>query len=128
SNIGWGTSTNAGSSYSHGFLPGTTVFATPAGPYARDTDPAVAFDPKHGVWLINTLPLSSSIVGAAIIVNRSTNGGLTWGNPVTVAAATGGQNFDKNWITCDDTATSPHYGSCYVEWDDNGNNNRLHMA
>src|SRR6266545_4178480 len=48
SNIGWATSADGGTSWTHGFLPGTTVFATPAGPYARDTDPAVAFDARHG--------------------------------------------------------------------------------
>src|SRR6266852_1853339 len=35
SNVGWATSTNGGTSWTHGFLPGTTVYATPAGPYAR---------------------------------------------------------------------------------------------
>src|SRR5436305_9016711 len=44
SNIGWGTSTNGGSNWSGGFLPSTTVYASPAGPYARVSDPSVAFD------------------------------------------------------------------------------------
>ncbi len=131
SNIGWATSTNNGASWTNGFLPGTTTFATPAGPYVAITDPAAAFDAKHNVWLINSLGLSgstSSPTGAAVIVNRSTNGGLTWGNPVTVAAATGSQDFDKNWIVCDDTATSAFYGNCYVEFDNFGSLNRLMMA
>ncbi len=25
---------------------------------------------------------------------------------------------DKNWSVCDDTATSPHFGNCYTEFDD----------
>src|SRR5579884_634463 len=33
SNIGWATSTDGGSTWHNGFLPGTTVYATPAGPY-----------------------------------------------------------------------------------------------
>lgn len=131
SNVGWATSPDGGASYTHGFLPGTSVFATPPGPYARVTDPSVAFDAKHGAWLINSLPLSqagNAIRGAAVIVNRSTDGGLSFGGPVTVAAASGTQDFDKTWITCDDTPTSPHYGSCYVEWDDFGHGNLLQMA
>jgi hypothetical protein len=130
SDIGWATSTNAGSTWKHGFLPGLTVFSTPAGPYPRASDPAVAYDAEHGVWLINSLGLSTNggVIGAATVVNRSANGGLTWGSAVTIATASGSHNFDKTWIVCDDTATSPHYGSCYAEWDDAGANNQLHMA
>jgi len=128
SNIGWATSTDGGTTWTHGFLPGTTVYATPAGPYARISDPTVVFDAKHGVWMTSSLALNASLVGVAEVVNRSTNGGTTWGNPVTVAAATGRQNFDKDWIVCDSTASSPHYGNCYTQWDDFGHNNQLHMA
>src|SRR5260221_9921068 len=53
SNIGFATSTDGGSSFSHGFLPGTTVFATPAGIYVLASEASVAFYPKHGV-----LPIS----------------------------------------------------------------------
>jgi hypothetical protein len=35
---------------------------------------------------------------------------------------------DKNWIVCDSTATSPFYGNCYTEWDDNGAGNRMEMS
>jgi hypothetical protein len=131
SNIGWATSTNGGSTWTNGQLPGLTVFSSPAGQYARATDPAVAYDAAHNVWLINSLGLTqsgSAVIGTAVVVNRSTDGGLTWGNAVTVRAVTGNQNFDKNWIVCDTTSTSPFYGRCYVEYDDNGNGNALHMA
>ncbi len=130
SNIGWATSTNGGSAWTSGQLPGLTVFSSPAGPYDRATDPAVAFDAAHNVWLINSLGLTqngNSILGAAVVVNRSTNGGTTWGNAVTVRAVTGNQDFDKNWIVCDDTSTSPFYGRCYVQYDDFGSGNALHM-
>ena len=129
SNIGWATSTDGGTTWTNGFLPGLTLFSSPAGPYDRATDPAVAYDAAHGVWLINSLALTtaSGVLGAAVVVNRSTDGGLTWGNAVTVRTVAGNQNFDKNWIVCDDTPASPFYGRCYVEYDDNGNGNALHM-
>src|SRR6185437_7824247 len=47
--IGWATTTNGGSSWKDGFLPGITSFSSPAGPYARVSDPSVAYDPKHDV-------------------------------------------------------------------------------
>ncbi len=128
SNVGWATSSNSGSTWTNGFLPGTTSFSTPAGPYARVSDPVVAYDADHNTWMISTLAINSSVTGVAVIVNRSTNGGTTWTNPVVVASAGSRQNLDKDWIVCDDTSTSPDYGHCYAEWDDNGHNNRLHMA
>jgi hypothetical protein len=125
SNIGYVTSTNNGLSWISGFLPGTTVFSNPPGPYDRATDPAVAYDPKHNVWMANILAMTGT-TGKAILVNRSTDGGLTFQNPVTVAVSNG-TFFDKNWITCDTWAASPFYGNCYVEFDDNGTGNTLKL-
>src|SRR5262249_8061254 len=82
SDIGWATSTDGGTTWTNGFLPGTTTFSTPPGPYARVSDPSVAYDAKHNVWLIASLPLNSTPTGVGAIVNRSTDGGLTFGNPV----------------------------------------------
>jgi len=112
--IGFATSTNNGGAWTNGLLPGTTVFATPAGPYDRISDPSVAFDASHNTWLIASLALKGT-TGAAVLVSQSTNGGATWANPVVVHAASGSENLDKEWIVCDDTSSSPHYGNCYVE-------------
>lgn len=37
SDIGFATSTNGGTSFSSGFLPGTTAFSTPSGIYGRSS-------------------------------------------------------------------------------------------
>src|SRR6266545_2677877 len=69
SNISWATSSDGGTTWANGFLPGLTVFSSPAGPYDRATDPAVTFDSAHNVWLINSLGLTqngNSILGAAV--------------------------------------------------------------
>jgi hypothetical protein len=123
SNIGWATTTNAGRTWTTGMLPGTTIFANPAGPWARISDPAVAYDPLHNVWMISTLAIDNTVTGAAVLTSRSTDGGLTWQNPVTTSLHTS-TFYDKNWITCDPWAQSPHYGNCYQEWDDS----RLSMS
>lgn len=115
SNNGWATSTNGGNNYTIGFLPGTTPFSTPPGPYDRVSDPAVAYDARHDVWMIASLAIGSNT--NSVIVNRSTNGGTAWGNPVVVS--TSAFNFyDKEWIACDNFPASPYYGHCYVTWDD----------
>jgi len=126
--IGWATSANNGTSWTNGLLPGTTTFATPPGPYDRISDPAVAYDAKAGIWIISSLALKGTS-GAAVLVSQSTDStGTAWNNPVIVHAASGSENLDKEWITCDDTSASSFYGHCYVEWDNNGAGNLLQMS
>ncbi len=119
SNIGFATSTNAGKTWTSGFLPDATVNSTPPNPaYERASDPAVAFDARHNVWIISWLGLRPPVPSVVdVLVSRSTDSGLTWGNPVAVNAS--GNFNDKNWTVCDNTPTSPHYGNCYTEFDDN---------
>jgi hypothetical protein len=116
-NIGWATTTDNGATWDHGFLPGTTVYANPPGTYDRISDPAVAYDAQDDVWMISGLAITGT-TGKAVLVNRSFDGGLTWQNPVTVSIGGGGSFYDKEWIACDNTPSSPNYGNCYVEWDD----------
>jgi hypothetical protein len=124
--IGFSTSTNNGASWTSGLLPGITKYSG-GGPNDRATDASVAYDARHNVWLVSTLTLleAGGVHGNAVVTSRSTDGGLTWGQPFTTA--TGG-NLDKNWIVCDNTATSPFYGHCYTQWDDHGAGNRLEMS
>ena len=129
SNIGWATSTNQGATWKNGFLSGITVFA--GGTYKRASDPAVAYDAAHSAWLISSLALSTvnnNVVGVAVLVSRSTDGGLTWGKPVVVAAGGPNDNLDKEWVICDQTASSPYYGHCYVESDNRNLNSRIMMS
>jgi hypothetical protein len=131
SNNGWATSTDGGVNWTNGFLPGTTVYATPAGTYNRVSDPVVAYDAAHSTWLIASIAISTasgSPIGAAVIINQSTNGGTSWSNPVVVQTATGNAFLDKEWVVCDNTSTSSFYGHCYVEWDDNGAGDRIYMS
>jgi hypothetical protein len=124
--IGFATSTNNGSTWTHGLLPGITKFQG-GGPFDRVSDPSVAFDAKHAVWLIASLALSETggAHGAGVLASRSTNGGLTWSNPVTINPTSG---VDKDWIACDNTSTSSFYGHCYAEWDNNAAGNLLQMS
>ena len=115
SDIGFATSTNGGKSWTHGSL-GDTFQSDPSSPYERISDASVAFDAKHQVWLISAIPLLPNTVVPTVYVNRSTDGGLTWGRPIS-AVPVGSGDFDKNWTVCDNTPTSPFYGNCYTEYD-----------
>jgi hypothetical protein len=119
SNIGWATSTDGGATWTHGYLPGITTNA--GGTFGQVSDASVAYDALHNVWLISSIGINGSSV--VVLTSRSTDGGLTWGNPVTTAT---GSN-DKNWIVCDNTATSPHYGNCYTEYDIAGSGDSIRM-
>jgi hypothetical protein len=122
--IGWATSTDGGTTWSHGFLPGLTT-GNGSGPYSAASDPAVAYDAKHGVWMIATLPIANNET-PAVVVSRSTDGGFTWDDPVSVGANV--DSSDKNWIVCDSTSTSPYYGNCYVEWDNPASGDEILMS
>src|SRR5580698_3519314 len=108
--IGWATSLNGGIAWTNGYLPGLTQFEG-GGPNTAASDAAVAYDAKHGQWLICTLPIGNEF--DTVAVSRSPDG-VHWGNPIYVIS---NQDADKNWIACDNTASSPFYGNCYVEWD-----------
>ena len=86
--IGWATSTDGGKTWTHDFLPGLTT-GEGTGPYDAASDPVVAYDANHAVWMIASLPLSATLSTPAAVVSRS-NDGLRWQNPVSVSASSPG--------------------------------------
>jgi hypothetical protein len=130
SNTGFATSDDGGATWTQGAMPSTTTYSTPTGPYDRLSDPSVAYDPEHDVWMISSLGINEVGGGIAVprvIVNRSTDGGLTWGSPVNIPAPRGG-DLDKNWTVCDTHPASPFYGNCYTTFDDFAHGNRLYVS
>jgi hypothetical protein len=114
--IGWATSTSGGVSWTHGFLPETSKEAMSPGTFFSVSDPSVAYDARDRVWIVSWLGAHFSGGGIVdVMVSRSTDGGLTWGAPVVVAAK--GVFYDKNWTACDNAPSSPFYGNCYTEFD-----------
>jgi BNR repeat-like domain len=127
SNIGWATVQNGGKATENGFLPGITKVA--GGPYDVASDPSVAYDAAHRVWLISSLALvvDPFPVGAAIVVSRSLDG-IHWGDPVTVADGRPTGDLDKGWTTCDNHRSSPFFGHCYTEFDDFAQGDKIEMS
>ncbi|HMJ00898.1 MAG TPA: sialidase family protein [Gaiellaceae bacterium] len=125
SNLVWASSQNAGKTWRTAGMPGGTI--NEGGVWPRISDPSVAYDPQDDVWLILGLGIDAGGSGHILLVDRSTDSGVTWSNPVN-AGESGGSFWDKTWITCDTWASSPHYGNCYIEFDDNGAGNQVEMV
>jgi hypothetical protein len=111
--IGWATSSDGGSTWSSGLLP--------TGSYTRVTDPSVAYDSAHAVWLVTVLALQDGPGGtedellSAIVTSRSPDG-IAWGAPVVTSPVQTHFAHDKNWVVCDNGTTSRYRGRCYVVW------------
>jgi hypothetical protein len=112
-NVGYAVSFDDGATWRSGLLPGLTSLSRPPGPNERASDPVVAYDAAHGTWLISTLAPAGSITRLAI--NRSPDG-ATWSTALTALEERTGEGiaFDKNWLACDNTPSSPFYGRCYL--------------
>jgi hypothetical protein len=116
SNIGFAISEDSGRTWTRGLVPGLTAESVPAGPERAASDPTVAYDAAHGLWLIGSLTLEQA--GTRVMVSRSSDG-LHWSPPVTAAAAAA---LDKEWLTCDNGSSSPFRGRCYALYTDDDQN------
>ena len=116
-NIGFATSLDAGRTWRRGFLPGLTVNSSPRGDFPVVSDPSVAYDALHGTWLVVSLAVAGD--RSAVLVSRSADG-LKWSGPVvaTLAPTLGPLLLDKEWIVCDNGASSPFRGHCYLSYSD----------
>ena len=104
--IGWATSTDAGKHWRAGTLAQSR--------YELVSDPVVAYDATHATWLVAAL--GSGNTGVELWVSRSRDG-VTWSQPV-VAADDAPEEYDKEWVACDNSARSPFKGRCYLAYVD----------
>jgi hypothetical protein len=120
--IGFARSGDGGATWRiTGTLPGMTFSSGAAVPYERVSDASVAFDARHGTWLISAIPLLPNLVVPTVLVSSSTDDGRTWNLPVSIPPPAAKKvNLDKNWTVCDNHASSPFFGHCYTELDNFG--------
>ncbi|HXT22368.1 MAG TPA: sialidase family protein, partial [Thermoanaerobaculia bacterium] len=112
--LGAAVSTNGGLKWKAGLIP--TLTEATGGRWQRASDPWVAFGPDRRAYYVS-LAFDETRPDNAVVVSTSTNGGASWGDPVTVHSP-GGRDFDdKEAIVVDTYADSPFRGRVYVVWD-----------
>ena len=116
SNIGTAMSRDSGRTWTRALLPATTANASPPGPELAASDPSIAYDALHGVWIVSTLTIETK--SSHVYTAHSTDG-VHWSAPVDAA---GGPVLDKDWIACDNGPASPFRGRCYLEYTDDDQN------
>jgi hypothetical protein len=122
SNIGFALSHDSGRTWTRGLLPSVTAESVPPGPERAASDPAVAYDAAHNVWLISTLTIEQG--GTRVMIARSSDGDH-WAVPVTAAS---GAALDKEWLACDNGSSSPFRGRCYVLYTDDQQNTTVSQS
>lgn len=104
--VGIGYSMNRGNSWKDTLFSGT--------PYTRDSDPALTVD-KNGNFYAAIISFEDIGDSNAIVVFRSTDGGVNWEGP-SMAVGPSCDNFeDKELIACDRTS-GIYSGNLYVTW------------
>ena len=104
--LGWAASVDAGAHWRSGVLP--------QGQYTVVSDPVVAFDAMHGVWLAAGLGSGPGTLDIYVVRSRD---GVTWSGPL-VAAGDVSEDYDKEWLACDNGLRSPFRGRCYLAYVD----------
>ena len=129
--IGWAAW--RGGAWRHGLLPGLTVTQAPPGPYTFISDPSVAYDAAHGLWLAAALAVSTGTSSrprhTGVVVSRSRDGvqwsGTPNGHAYILVSDSERSFYNKDWITCDNAPGSRYYGHCYAAWDRSGRVDQL---
>ncbi|HEX8678825.1 MAG TPA: sialidase family protein, partial [Chthoniobacterales bacterium] len=111
-NCGYSVSRDGGLTWTRALIPGLT--ASSGGPYPRATDPVAAMG-LNGYAYLNTLAAGSATRLGDILVNRSTDGGATFEQPVVAYRAPSVNVFpDKNWIAVNTFANTATAGRIVV--------------
>ena len=110
---GYGASSDGGQTWTSGLIPHSTTAS--GGAWERASDPWVAFGSNNRAYF-SALLFNESNSNSAVGVSVSTDGGVTWGDPVNVTFSN--LDFsDKEAVVVDTFPTSPHFGTVYVAWD-----------
>lgn len=118
-------STDGGQTWSVSLTPSNKdVFVpTPSKGGLTNVDPGLAFDSKGNLYysyIYTQVSDQGGIEDGGVFVNKSTDGGRTWSEPIPVVLSVGGganqDLHDKPLIACDANPNSPYRDIVYVTW------------
>jgi hypothetical protein len=105
---GYSISHDGGLTWTRALIPGLTM--TSGGPYFRATDPVAAFDLNGNVYLETLVATDAQFSNGAVVVSKSTDGGVTFASPMVAYQPSNSSVFpDKEWMavnTFGNTATA----------------------
>jgi hypothetical protein len=104
-----GVSFNGGDTWQSVVIPGISLCS--GGIYGAAADPWVSFAPNGDVYISSIENPGADKRARAVLVNKSTDGGLTWSGPTSIVVATN-DYVDKESITAD--PTNPQF--VYATW------------
>ena len=93
---GYSISHDGGLTWSRFLLQHLTM--TSGGPYYRATDPVVAFDLNNNVYLETLVATDPQFVNGAVVLSKSTDGGVTFASPVVAYQPSNSFFPDKEWM------------------------------
>lgn len=112
---GYAVSRDGGLTWTRGLVPNLTT-AT-GGRFNRATDPVAGAGPQGDLYLQSLASVSGAFSLAAVVVNRSTDGGATWSAPATVFESNSTLlGPDKNWLAVNDHTGTPNFGRLVSTW------------
>ena len=110
---GYSISSDGGLTWSRALIPNLTQAS--GGPYYRDTDPVAGVDLNGYVYLNTEGATDPSFNNGIVLLNRSMDGGATFGSPVVVYQPSSTSVFpDKNWFAINTFAGTPTVGRLVV--------------
>ena len=110
---GYSVSHNGGLTWTRALIPHLTM--TSGGPYFRATDPVVAFDLNNNVYLETLVATDAQFISGAVVLSKSTDGGVTFASPVVAYRPGSNSVFpDKEWMAINTFAGTTTAGRLLV--------------
>ena len=100
-------------SFDGGLTWGQDLFVEPE--YIWDSDPGITVDTAGNFYAVILSYTGSTSEPNGLFVYKSTDGGVTWSDPVTVINGVPGVFEDKELIACDRSG-GPYTDNLYVAW------------
>ncbi|MDO8545308.1 MAG: hypothetical protein Q7S40_33115 [Opitutaceae bacterium] len=114
-NNGYAVSRDGGLTWTRALVPSLTPVT--GGSYFRATDPVAAIGPQGDFYLNGLAALDPSFDTSALVLQRSTDQGVSWTPPTVIFQSPNATVFaDKNWFVVNDLPGTVNPGRLVATW------------